>query len=605
MDKSLKAGTLLQGGRYKILGVLGHGGFGITYLAVQTGLGAKVAVKEFFFNEYCERDATTSHVTVPTAGNRKTVDHYKRKFVKEAKTIFKLRHPNIVRIHDTFEENDTAYYVMEYVDGGSLGDMVKRRGSIPEHEAVDYIKKVASALSYIHSKGLNHLDIKPNNLMRRSKDGEILVIDFGVAKQFDEENCNNTTTAACFSRGYSPLEQYSVNGIREFSPQSDVYSLAATLFKLLTGETPPEASSVIDEGLPLAKLLEKGVSYHVVNAIVAAMRTKSQRTPSIEAFAANLECATNNVVINEDTVIKPNVQKVPTPTGAKPSSRLIKFLWVLVVAAAAVLIVVVIGINKKESGPDSNTSPDSDINAVTDDTDSEGEPQSTDFNGVVTVNGVTFDMVHVPGGTFEMGATSEQQHIGSDERPVHTVILSDYYIGRTEVTQALWQAVMGDNPSYHRGDDLPVEQVSWYDCQDFIQKLNSLTGQDFRLPTEAEWEYAARGGANNGNQYSGSNNLSEVAWCKGKTHPVATKAANELGIYDMSGNVWEWCQDWYGNYNSGAQTDPIGPGSGSRRVYRGGGWDGVVSGCRVAFRGDRGIPSDSDCYIGLRLALSK
>ena len=223
-------------------------------------------------------------------------------------------------------------------------------------------------------------------------------------------------------------------------------------------------------------------------------------------------------------------------------------------------------------------------------------------------NGVSFEMVEVRGGTFRMGATSEQgSDARGDEKPVHSVTLSGYYIGKTEVTQALWKAVMGINPSRFKGDYLPVENVSWDDCQEFIRKLNSMTGQNFRLPTEAEWEFACRGGNNSrGYKYSGSNNLGSVAWYDGnsgnKTHPVGTKAPNELGIYDMSGNVWEWCADWYGDYSSGAQTDPTGPQSGSFRVGRGGSWDFNVRICRSSLR-IHSDPTDRNINLGLRLAL--
>ena len=175
------------------------------------------------------------------------------------------------------------------------------------------------------------------------------------------------------------------------------------------------------------------------------------------------------------------------------------------------------------------------------------------------------------------------------------------------MTQELWQAVMGSNPSGFKGDNLPVECVSWDDCQVFIRKLNSLTGQNFRLPTEAEWEFACRGGNNSrGYKYSGSNNLGSVAWYDGnsgnKTHPVGTKAPNELGIYDMSGNVWEWCADWYGDYSSGAQTNPTGPYGGSYRVYRGGSWSNYARNCRSSFRYGSD-PMYRHNFLGLRLAL--
>ena len=243
------------------------------------------------------------------------------------------------------------------------------------------------------------------------------------------------------------------------------------------------------------------------------------------------------------------------------------------------------------------------------------------------VKGVEFKMIKVEGGTFSMGATSEQgSDAYDDEKPVHSVTLSDYYIGETEVTQKLWVAVMGSNPSRFKGDDQrPVERVSWDDCQEFIKKLNRLTRKKFRLPTEAEWEYAARGGKySRGYKYSGSNNADEVAWywrnsgdkylsgewnddsiiennCK--THPVKTKKANKLGLYDMSGNVCEWCNDWYGDYQSNSQTNPTGPSRGEFRVLRGGSWrtynDRSV---RVSNRYSY-TPDYRYSYYGLRLAL--
>ena len=224
-----------------------------------------------------------------------------------------------------------------------------------------------------------------------------------------------------------------------------------------------------------------------------------------------------------------------------------------------------------------------------------------------TVNGVTFEMVAVKGGTFTMGATPEQGgDADDDERPAHSVTLDDYYIGKFEVTQELWEAVMGSNPSYFYGSNLPVERVSWNDCQEFITKLNGLTGKNFRLPTEAEWEYAARGGNRSGGyKYSGSNSISEVAWYydnSSRTHPAGTKSPNELGIYDMSGNVYEWCQDWYGSYGSGSQTNPTGPSSASYRVDRGGGWDFNARVCRVSYRSSR-TPAYRNKNLGLRLAL--
>lgn len=226
------------------------------------------------------------------------------------------------------------------------------------------------------------------------------------------------------------------------------------------------------------------------------------------------------------------------------------------------------------------------------------------------VKGVFFNMIRVEGGTFDMGGTPEQMNPSDNEKPVHKVTLTnDYYIGETPVTQALWRAVMGYNPSSFKGDNLPVECVSWYDCQNFIRKLNKKTGKTFRLPTEAEWEYAARGGKKSRHtQYSGSDNIDEVAWYdenSDSTHPVKMKQPNELGIYDMTGNVWECCQDRYDHYRRGPQTDPVVTNTGkSSVVSRGGGWVYNDWECRVSFRFDHDYLMN-DYSFGFRLALSQ
>jgi formylglycine-generating enzyme required for sulfatase activity len=227
-----------------------------------------------------------------------------------------------------------------------------------------------------------------------------------------------------------------------------------------------------------------------------------------------------------------------------------------------------------------------------------------------TVNGVTFKMVAVEGGTFTMGATAEQgSDAGNAELPTHQVTLSSYSIGQTEVTQELWQAVMGSNPSHYKGNlKRPVEEVSWEDCQIFLTKLKEMTGQNFRLPTEAEWEFAARGGNKSQTyKYAGSNNIDEVAWyadnSSATTHPVASKTPNELGLFDMSGNVLEWCQDVYYFYSSEAQTNPTGPSlEDIGKVVRGGDYFNNATFCRVSFRLS-GNKSTSFKNLGLRLAL--
>lgn len=234
---------------------------------------------------------------------------------------------------------------------------------------------------------------------------------------------------------------------------------------------------------------------------------------------------------------------------------------------------------------------------------------------IFTVKDVTFTMKYVKGGTYMMGFTSEQIHGVANEKPAHKVTVSDFYIGEVEVTQALWVAVMDSAPSYKggwtdefgRGDDYPAYRISWTDALKFIKRLNELTGSTFRLPTEAEWEYAARGGnKSSGYRYSGSNNIDEVSWYDGNsaemTHPVKLKKPNELGIYDMSGNVWEWCLDWYETYSSEYQKDPKGPSKGTYHIDRGGAWNRNNKYSRVTARcyDDPGLRNKN---LGFRLAL--
>ena len=288
----LTTNSFLQGGKYKIEKVLGQGGFGITYLATQELLDRKVCIKEFFFKDSCSRN-TGGEVTLGTIGNRDLVERFLNKFIKEARTLSQLDHPNIIRILDIFKENGTAYYVMDYIEGSSLEDIVNSRGALSESEAITYIKQVANALEYIHQRSINHLDVKPANIMVRKSDNKAILIDFGVSKQYDSQGEQTSTTPVGISYGYAPIEQYRPGGVITFSPQADIYALGATLYKLVTGVTPLSAN-LLACGEKLERL-PVWISDETRKAIVVSMRgNKSRRLP--QSLSSNISNAIQNAM---------------------------------------------------------------------------------------------------------------------------------------------------------------------------------------------------------------------------------------------------------------------------------------------------------------------
>lgn len=282
----LQPNTLLQGGKYKIVRFISSGGFGCTYEAEHVMLHKKVAIKEFFVKDFCNRDETTSQISVGINSKTALVDKLRVKFVEEAQSICALEHPNIVHVFDVFEENGTAYYVMDYIDGLSLKEIVDKHGAMPEQKAIGYIKQVADALKYVHSQNRLHLDIKPGNIMIDTNDRAML-IDFGASKQYDEVGGENTSTLLGKTPGYAPLEQMG-NDVVKFLPSTDIYALGATLYKLVTGVTPPSAS-LLASGETLDNL-PTTISTAVRNAITMAMQVNKMKRPqSVDEFLRVLD----------------------------------------------------------------------------------------------------------------------------------------------------------------------------------------------------------------------------------------------------------------------------------------------------------------------------
>lgn len=277
--------SYLQGNKYKVETILGSGGFGNTYLAVQVALGRKVAIKEFFMKDYCDRDESTSQIIIPTESSRLIVEKYKQKFLKEAQMIASLKNEHIIQIYDIFEENNTAYYVMEYIGGGSLKEKVEHKGAMTECASLTYIRQIAGALTYLHKQNILHLDIKPANILV-DNDNRAILIDFGISKHYDSDGGQTSTTPAGVSKGYAPIEQYQQGSISGFSPSTDVYSLGATLYFLLTGETPPEASIVYEDGLPSKIATFSKSVQHVISTSMSPRR--KDRFQTMEEFTSAL-----------------------------------------------------------------------------------------------------------------------------------------------------------------------------------------------------------------------------------------------------------------------------------------------------------------------------
>lgn len=357
---SLPVGSTLMQGKYRIVAVLGQGGFGITYKGEHTMLGTTVAIKEFFMKGACERDENSTHVTT-SQSNSELASRFRTKFLKEAKTLAALKHPNIIRVFDVFEDNGTAYYVMDYIEGNNLSDIVEGKGRLSEPLALKYIRQVANALNYLHQKKLLHLDVKPANILLDKNTGNAILIDFGVSKQYDQDGQQTSTTPPAISKGYSPVEQYAQgSNVKTFSPATDIYSLAATLYKLVTGNTPPESNLLLNEDEQLPPY-PSNVSEVTRNAIAECLQTRKKRPQSISEFLQLLDSepiSNIDTPEEEDTILKSQYKKsqevLTTPIKTKKDN-----LNTVFIIGAVIVFVVITGILlSKYDGSSSNNSSD-------------------------------------------------------------------------------------------------------------------------------------------------------------------------------------------------------------------------------------------------------
>ncbi len=565
--KELQPGTILCGGKYTVAKKIGEGGFGITYKALQAGLSRIVCIKEYFPAGKCVRE--THARTVYVQGTSENLfEKYRQSFVREAKMLATLHHPNIVEVIDVFDENNTSYMVMDFIEGRSLQNIVDSRGPLPYPEVVNYIAQVTNAVGYIHDRHILHRDIKPDNIMITA-DYKAILIDFGSAREFEQDKTQVHTSM--LTHGYAPTEQYTANSRK--GSYTDIYAIGATMYFILTGHVPLEAAARLTEPMATPKELAPDIPEEANRTILKAMQLKAEnRHQTIQEFMDDLRNVRPSVLVDETI-------------GGTTSY---KKLW-QVLAVAGCIIVILIGylifrpkkVIEVEKG--------------------EIEYKTYDFTGMNA-----YPMIKVEGGTFVMGSNDTNE----DDCVPHNVTLSDFYIGQFEVPQGLWEEIMGSNPSAYQPaenrDSLPVENVSFEDIQLFINRLNAKTGKNFSLPTEAQWEYAARGGTESkGTAYAGSEYPNTIWYDKDEPFKILLNSSvNELGIYQMSGNVSEWCADYYNAdfYESSPNSiNPINTQKDKYHVIRGGSFnDNDIKYVTVYYRD---ADNTARPYAGFRLVI--
>jgi formylglycine-generating enzyme required for sulfatase activity/predicted Ser/Thr protein kinase len=559
MRDVLPPGTLLDG-KYRIDYALGRGGFGITYRAQHVKLEQLVAIKEFYPQEYAHREGTTGRLTVAKTQQ----DPYQRgleRFLKEGKILAKLNHQNVVRVQDFFEERETAYLVMELLTGHSLRDELNEQPGkrLPPKQVVSVMDSLVGALEAVHKEGIYHLDLKPDNVLL-TPEGRVVLVDFGAAKQ----GLGSRSTQA-YTPGYAPLE---LMAGQQAGPSSDIFELGVMVYEMLIGKLPEWLNeSWKPSGLeePWGSLVASALKLH-----------KEERPNSVRMWWQSKPGTEKVEPRRVEEPAKPSPEKRPVSPEIKgfPPLQVFEFEVVTVNAQAEII---------------------------------KRQRQQAQYYTESLPGGVSLEMVYIPGGKFLMGSPAGEG--SDDEKPQHQVTVPPFFMGKYPVTQKQWRAVaslpkverdLNPDPSNFKGDDRPVEKVNWYDAVEFCKRLSKKTGREYRLPSEAEWEYACRAGTTT-KFYFGETLTPKLARCKanfgmvlitlfsGETTPVGQFPPNAFGLYDLHGNVWEWCADtWHDNY-VGAPTDGSAwttGGNDNRSPMRGGSWGNNPLNCRSAYRND-------------------
>ncbi len=514
---------------YEIARLIGSGGMGEVWLALELMLDREVAIKRL--NVQLTRDT-----------------EFSARFQNEARIQARLNHPNIVGMHAFFEEGGQYYMVLEFARGITLRELIDRTGPIPEQRTRNIFNQISAALGYAHANGIIHRDVKPSNIMvDPDNQDHVKMMDFGIARLLTEGHLTRTGTRMGTMHYMSPEQ---VLGERDIDQRSDVYSSGVVLYEMLSGRLPFNIDTdseyviqhkIVTEEIPDPRKIYPYISDEMVN-LVRFYTTKDTRYRLV-GFGSTAETRVSSPVIR-------TTNQLFSPTKVLSNKAWDKYL--------------------------------------------------------------IDNMVLIKGGSFQMGS----ERGDARQKPVHRISLSSFYLSRFELTQREWNSIMNKDSSHCLGDEFPVDIVQWFDAIDYCNKLSNFfdlepcyeikfddlsrkirsvetdwSANGFRLPTEAEWEFASRGGIMSKEyEYSGSHIIQAVAWHEGNSlgqpHEVGHKDANELGMHDMSGNVWEWCWDWYdlNYYATSPDLDPRGPESGLLRVLRGGSWSSNKDCCRVSYR---------------------
>jgi formylglycine-generating enzyme required for sulfatase activity len=601
---------------YRIEGVLGQGGFGITYLATDTNLGRKVAIKEYYPREYATRDSTLTIRATGNAEDRETFNWGLTRFLEEARILARFEHPNIVAVRRFFEANGTAYLVMDYCDGEPLDEVIKRNGPLSKDQLERILLPLLDGLEEIHSTNFLHRDIKPANIFIR-RDGSPVLLDFGAARQETGNHSRSVTSLA--TAGYAAVEQYSTKGKQ--GPWTDIYGLGATLYRAVTGEKPQESTDRMLEDT-LEPAAEKGRGRYPVSllaAIDAAMAVRPEQRPqSVAKWRQMISVKSPPLQAKPEPkqepkqepkpVPKPDPRPLPNPPAGSSSRKVGATLGFVVV-----ILGIIIFLNKSPSPtPTISSVPTPIANSQPSDA-ALGKSRDCD---------VCPEMVVIPAGSFSMGSPATEAGREAGEGPLHQVkIARSFSVGKFEVTSKEWDACLGDGVCKKLSDggegrgDMPLAHVAWLQAQAYTQWLSKKTGKAYRLLSEAEWEYVAR--ANSSGAYSAESSkwaeadvtdkLSQYAWfvanSEDKPNPVGKKNPNYWGLHDIQGNVMEWTHDcWNENYrNAKADGSPTAAGDCERRVVRGGAWNTPKESLRVSKR--MGLPYEFKALsLGFRVA---